>query len=77
MKEIKYIPADRLEKLYQYIHTLNPKHNPSISLRKKILSFGGAFGDMKSSDYADFIKTTKKQEPDILIGRIPDEARYA
>ena len=60
LKEMKDVPVNRLEELYQFVHSLNPKTKPSDSLRKKILSFGGAFDGMSSKDYADFLSHTKK-----------------
>lgn len=60
LKEIKDVPLNRLEELYQLIHSLTPKTKPTETLRKKILSFGGAFSDMSSKDYADYLKQTKK-----------------
>ncbi|NCA85377.1 MAG: hypothetical protein EOM83_07355 [Clostridia bacterium] len=60
LKEIKDVPVNRLEELYQLIHSLTPKTKQSDSLRKKILSFGGAFGDMSEKDYADYLNQTKK-----------------
>lgn len=60
LKEIKDVPLNRLEELYQLIHSLTPKTKPTEVLRKKILSFGGAFSDMSSKDYADYLKQTKK-----------------
>ena len=60
LKEMKDIPANRLEEVYQYVHSLNPVTKKTDNLRKKILSFGGAFGDMKEKDYAAFLNETKK-----------------
>ena len=58
LQEIKDIPADRLEEVYQLVHLLNPKTNKYNAevLRKKNLSFAGAFSDMSKKDYADFLK---------------------
>jgi hypothetical protein len=60
IKEIKDVPADRLDEVYQFVHSLTPKSKKTETLRKKILSFGGAFSDMSSKDYSDFIKQTKE-----------------
>lgn len=60
LKEMKDVPVDRLEELYQFVHSLTPKTKSTESLRKKILSFGGAFGDMSSEDYSDFVNKTKE-----------------
>lgn len=66
IKEMKDVPVNRLEELYQFIHALTPKSKHSESLRKKILSFGGAFSDMSSNDYADFLSQTKKVRTELL-----------
>jgi hypothetical protein len=60
LKEIKDVPVERLEELYQFVHSLNKKTKKSDSLRKKILSFAGSFSDMTAKDYADFKKETKR-----------------
>ena len=63
LKEIRDVPVNRLEELYQFVHSLTPKTRQSrnaAGLRKKILSFGGAFSDMSSKDYSDFLNQTKK-----------------
>ncbi len=59
LKEIKDVPVSRLEELYQFVHSLTPKRKQSETLRKKILSFGGAFSDMSDKNYSDFLNQTK------------------
>ncbi len=60
LKEMKDVPVNRLEELYQFVHSLTPTTKQTETLRKKILSFGGAFSDMSSKDYADYLNQTKK-----------------
>jgi len=60
LKEIKEVPVSRLEELYQFVNSLTPKTKQTEALRKKILSFGGAFSDLSNKDYADFLNQTKK-----------------
>lgn len=60
LKEIKDVPVSRLEELYQFVHSMTPPAKQTERLRKKILSFGGAFSDMSSEDYSDFLNQTKK-----------------
>ena len=60
LKELKNVPLNRLEELYQLIHSLTPKSKPTDTLRKKILSFGGAFSDMSDKDYSDYLNNTKE-----------------
>ena len=60
LKELKNVPLNRLEELYQLINSLTPNSKPNDALRKKILSFGGAFSDMSKKDYADYLKHTKE-----------------
>ncbi len=60
LKEMKDIPVNRLEELYQFVHSLTPKTKQTEIVRKKILSFGGAFSDMSSKEYTDFVNHTKK-----------------
>ena len=60
IKEMRDVPVNRLEELYQFVQSLTPKTKQTEALRKKILSFGGAFSDMSSKDYSDFLSQTKK-----------------
>jgi len=66
LKELKDIPVNRLEELYDFVHSLNPKVKKSASLKKKILSFGGAFSDMSAKDYTGFVKETKKARTNLF-----------
>ena len=60
LKEINDLPADRLDEVYEFVHSLNTHTKQKENLRKKILSFSGAFNDMPQKEYAEFIKQTKK-----------------
>jgi len=66
LKEIKEVPVSRLEELYQFVHSLTPKTKQTEVLRKKILSFGGAFSDMSNKDYSDFLNQTKKTRTNLF-----------
>ena len=66
IKELKEVPVSRLEELYQFIHSMTPATKYTESLRKKILSFGGAFSDMSSKDYSDFLNQTKKARTELF-----------
>ena len=66
LKEIKEIPSSRLDELYQFVHSLNPKIKKSDTQRKKILAFAGIFSDMSDKDYADFIEETKRTRATIF-----------
>jgi hypothetical protein len=59
LEDIKDVPENRLEELHQFVQTLTTKSNHSEANRKRILSFGGAFSDMSTEDYADFLIQTK------------------
>jgi len=58
LKELKNVPADRLDEAYSYIHSLTVKNEPS-SLKDQIMSFAGTFNDMDEKDYEDFVAETK------------------
>jgi hypothetical protein len=60
LKEVKDVPVNRLEELHQFVQSLTTSSKQKESLRKKILSFGGAFSDMNKNDYSGFISQTKK-----------------
>ena len=60
LRELKDIPSNRLEELYQFVHSLNPKVKKSDTQRKKILAFAGIFSDLSKTDYADFKRETRR-----------------
>ena len=60
LNEMKDVPVNRLEELYQFVHSLTPTTKQTETIRKKILSYGGAFSDMSNTDYADFVSQTEK-----------------
>ena len=70
LKEIKDVPVKRLKELYQFVHSMTPPAKPNERLRKKILSFGGAFGDMSSKDYSDFLDITKQTRSNLFARNI-------
>jgi len=60
LKELKDVPVNRLEELYQFVHSMTPTTKQTETLRKKIISFGGAFSDMSNKDYSGFLNQTRK-----------------
>jgi len=60
LKEINDLPADRLDEVYEFVHSLSANSRHKESSRKKIMSFAGAFSDMSAKEYADFKRHTKK-----------------
>lgn len=69
LKDLKDVPESRLEELFQFIQSLSKQSKltaKSESLRKKILSFGGAFNDMSKKDYVEFVNQNKKVRSDLF-----------
>jgi hypothetical protein len=62
LKEIKDVPVNRLEELYQFVHSMTPSTKKTEPLRKKILSFGGSFRDMSEKDYTDFLNQSVRSQ---------------
>ena len=60
LKEIKNVPVNRLEEVYQLVHSLTTTINKTDTNHKKILSFGGAFNDMSAKNYKEYVSHTKK-----------------
>lgn len=55
VKELKDVPENKLDEIYQFIHLFALKAKKSQALKKKILSFGGAFADMSREGYTQFV----------------------
>jgi hypothetical protein len=66
LKEMKDVPVNRLEELYQFVNSLTPKSKHSQTLRKKILSFGGVFSDMNNKDYEEYLNHLKSSREKIF-----------
>ena len=56
--EIKAIPANRLDELYQFIHSLTPaikqQDKKTYARQREILSYAGSFSSMSAEDYSNF-----------------------
>lgn len=68
-QEIKDVPVNRLEELYQIVHSLTPYNDKSKAAearKKKILSFSGTFSGMKSTDYDDVMNHIKETRTDLF-----------
>jgi hypothetical protein len=70
LREIKNVPVNRLEELYQLVHSLTPKTKQTETIRKKILSFGGAFSDLSNEDYATYLDQAKKTRATLFDRKI-------
>jgi hypothetical protein len=66
LKEMKEVPVNRLDELYQFIHSITKSAKHSEKIQKKIISFGGAFNDMSSKDYTEFLDYTKETRADLF-----------
>jgi hypothetical protein len=70
LREIKDVPLDRLEEVYQLVHSLTPKTKPAENSRKKILNFAGIFSDMSDKDYDEYFDETKKVRSNLFDRKI-------
>ena len=60
-EEIKDIPVERLNDVYQFVHSLNIYYkSDDCERRANILSCAGMLSDMSDEDYFDFVKETKR-----------------
>ena len=60
LKEIKEVPIDKLDELYQLICSFTPKKKRKKSSHKEIMSFAGAFSDMSEKDYEEYLAYIKR-----------------
>ena len=60
IEEMKDVPLNRLEELYQLIQPLTPTNKFPKSKNKKILAFGGFLNNWTEKDYSDYSNYTKK-----------------
>jgi hypothetical protein len=53
LKEINELLAEKLNEVYDFVHSVQDKKKQPKSSRKKILSFAVAFQDMSEKGYVD------------------------
>ena len=53
IKEVKEVPDNRLEELYQLVHSMRSTKKPNASTKKKILSFAGTFKDLPADVFKE------------------------
>lgn len=70
VKEVKDVPSEHWEEVFEFVHSLNQKTKLSDSSRKKILSYAGSFNDMKGKDYASFVKQIKNTRSNLFERKI-------
>ena len=66
LKEIKDIPLNRLEEVYQLVHSFTPKSKKASGSTQKILSFGGAFSSLDTKTYNAYLKHIEKTRADLF-----------
>lgn len=66
LQEMNEIPLNQLEEVYEFIHSMTPPKNINERMRKKILSYAGAFSDMSEKDYSEFRAYLKKTREEIF-----------
>jgi len=65
LNEMKHIPNERLNEIYQFVHSLNINYHHNNSRRNKIMSFAGLLNDMTEEEYSDFIRTSRRIRQEI------------
>lgn len=70
LKEMKDIPASRLEELYEFVHALSHTAGQNEALRRKILSFAGSFEGMSKKDFTSFITHTRKTRKNLFDRKV-------
>ncbi len=60
LKEIKNVPVNRLNEVYQFVHSLTTETHIKEKKKQKILSYAGLFSDMNKKEYSDFLHQIKK-----------------
>jgi hypothetical protein len=69
LKEIKDVPVEKLEEVYEYVHSLAVKKKNDTSKKKNkksLLDFSGILSDMSEEDYQDFVNHTKKVRKELF-----------
>jgi hypothetical protein len=66
LKEIKNVPLEKLDEVYQYIHSMSRKNSKSEKVKKKIMSYAGIFNDMADEDYSDYLLETKRMRANLF-----------
>ena len=60
LEEMKGIPNERLNEVYQFVHSLNINYKNTDFRHDKIMSFAGMLSDMSDEDYIGFVEETQR-----------------
>lgn len=66
LTELKDVPPERLEEVYNVVHSLSTTSKKQPSSAEKILSFAGSFSDIPEDDYNDFVSETIKTRAELF-----------
>ena len=70
LKEIKDVPVDRLDEVYEFVHSLTVSHKSADKTKKKdLLSFAGILSDWSQEEYKDFVNHTKEVRKELFNRR--------
>jgi len=71
LKEIKDVPVNRLDELYQVVTSMTPKPAKNSNfIKKKILSYGGSLKDMTQKDFSEFVNHNKETRNNLFDRKI-------
>lgn len=67
IKELNGLPVDKLEDVYEYIHSIKEQEKKvKDKNKKKIMSFAGAFSGMSDNDFTDLKAEIKRARSEMF-----------
>jgi hypothetical protein len=70
INEIKDVPLNRLEEVFQLIQSFTPKNKINESKIKEILSFGGSLSELSEADYLDYLNHIKENRSKLFDRKV-------
>lgn len=66
LKELKNVPAERLEDLYAVILSMQTGTKKANNKKEEILSYAGSLKDMEEKDYLEFVEQTRQTRANLF-----------
>jgi hypothetical protein len=60
LKEIKDVPVERLDEVYEFVHSLTVKKEKAQKRSNALDALAGCMSDMSEQDYQDFVSHTQE-----------------
>ncbi|MEH2178636.1 hypothetical protein [Nostoc sp.] len=76
LTEINLIPEEKLEEVYNFIHSFRVGVEASQGTPEQIMQFAGCWNDMSDETFSDFTEEINARRQQAFLGRRSDESSF-